>query len=127
MSSLADILTHLLTMKKEVSQIADKIFQESKEKCDIESYFNRSLPRQINSKLSWIRDTWYTPPANESSKVSQNFFGLPPPSILKGIEPEQINAKDGTPDIYGWVKLNNNTYYDVYLKKYQESHPFHET
>ncbi|CEP14467.1 hypothetical protein [Parasitella parasitica] len=62
--SLPETLAQLLTMKRELQSVADKIIKERKKIHTTEGSFNRRKMPIINDKLSWLRCTWYTPPRN---------------------------------------------------------------
>ncbi|KAI9262841.1 hypothetical protein EDC94DRAFT_87640 [Helicostylum pulchrum] len=75
---LPESLSQLLTMKKELQSVADKIIKETKPIHTAEGPFNRQKMPLINDKLSWLRCTWYTPPPDHVSIVPLRCFVSPP-------------------------------------------------
>lgn len=128
--SLPETLAQLLTMKKEVQSVADKIIKERKKIHTAEVSFNRQKMPIINDKLSWLRCTWYTPPRDQVSTVPLRCFGSPPPTPIftnetstSAEQPEQEQVEEGAADKYGWIKLDNGQYYNIYSKETLSRHP----
>ena len=84
----------------------------------------------INDKLSWLRSTWYTPPRGQAPTVPLRCFGPPPPTPIftnetgtSAEQPEQEQVEEGAVDKYGWIKLDNSQYYNIYSKETVSRHP----
>ncbi|KAI8367220.1 hypothetical protein EDC96DRAFT_574724 [Choanephora cucurbitarum] len=129
LSSLPETLAQLLTMKKEVQSVADKIIKERTKTHTAEVSFNRQKAPIINDRLSWLRSTWYSPPGDQVSTVPIRCFGSPPaPIFVKEAststeQPKQQQNGQSTADKYGWVKLDSGEHYNIYTKETLSKHP----
>lgn len=128
--SLPEALAQLVTMKKEVQLVADKIIKARKKTHTAEVSFNRQKIPIINDKLSWFRCTWYTPPRDQVSTVPLRCFGSPLPTPIFTDEtnilaeqPEQEKVEESATDKYGWIKLDNEKHYNIYSKETVSRHP----
>ncbi|RCH90299.1 hypothetical protein CU097_006424 [Rhizopus azygosporus] len=83
----------------------------------------------INNKLSWLRGTWYTPTRGQVSTVPLRCFGPPPSTPIftnetstSAEQPEQEQVEEGAAGKYGWIKLDNGQYYNIYNKETVSRH-----
>ncbi|KAI8338843.1 hypothetical protein BD560DRAFT_459591 [Blakeslea trispora] len=122
--SLPEVLAQLLTMKREIQSVANKIIKERRKRHTAEVSFNRQKAPAINDRLGWLRGTWYTPPRGQTSTVPLRCFGPPPLASIftdetsRSVEqPEQKLTEQNTADKYGWTRLDSGQYYNIHSKE----------
>ncbi|KAK4516293.1 putative tRNA threonylcarbamoyladenosine biosynthesis protein kae1 [Mucor velutinosus] len=126
----------LLTMRQHMLRL-DEIIKRHKtpEHSNCVS-FNRRQAHSPNHKLSYIRDTYYTPPRNHKSKLPMFMFRNAPASTPESSAapraPSQasntaITIVPGEPDKNGYIDQRNGTYYNIHTKKLYDYHPLIDT
>jgi hypothetical protein len=110
-NTLTEILPQLLTMKRELTHTARSITSSIRDQSPSPATsFNRSSIPPVNENTGWLPETWHSPPVFVDVPVRVN-------------DPSTSNA----PDIYGYIKVNENEYYNIYTKKTVEKPPVHQS
>lgn len=79
-----------------------------------------------SEKLSWIRETWYTPPREQVSQTPIHMLTPPPaPTFRSGAntlsDEEPFIA--GTSDKFGWSKYSDDDFFNVCSKERTKENP----
>jgi hypothetical protein len=139
LSQFIESLQYLLTLRREILSLADKVQTElSKPPSIIKSLGRLNDLLTFNPKTFWQRDTYYPPPTDIKSVVPKHLFGFPPvDSILEKLNTlshKNIDASDisnnveadvnseGT-DAFGW-RQEGSKWYNVYTKTYTTTSPY---
>ncbi|KAL9541690.1 hypothetical protein MBANPS3_008974 [Mucor bainieri] len=130
------ILKLLLTMQRDITILGNALLASGQdEPSSHQNAFNRQdQPRQLNPRLDFTRDTYYTPPKGAVSRLPQHYYGPPPPSILPRLQAlsaqedyvAQSNDDDNDNkiyDAYGYRTLDDGTFYNKFTNKIIENHP----
>jgi hypothetical protein len=136
-SKLKPIIVHLLSMKRDLMNLTDKLKPTPNNDLTTTGSLNREERMQTNEKRGWIRDSWHTPPPETKPELPKLFFIRPdiPPLNLACIgDPTDIAASsksanpdyDGVPDSYGWVHTHDGRYYNIFIKQTRDQHPLDE-
>ncbi|KAL7327135.1 hypothetical protein PS15p_209370 [Mucor circinelloides] len=127
------ILKYLLTMQRDITKLANSIVssQEPESNSHDNSFNRERRTHELNPRLHYTRDTYYTPPRASASKLPHHYYGPPPPSILNKLQ--HLSGKDYVArpieddnqsyDVYGYRLVGDGTYYNKFTKKITEVHP----
>ncbi|KAL7333948.1 hypothetical protein PS15p_202785 [Mucor circinelloides] len=127
----------LLTMRHHMLRLNEVIKRNKTKKHSNSTSFNRKQVNSPNPKLSYIRDTYYTPPRNQVSKLPVFIFRKATASTLvspAAASRTQTSASSSTssiitgePDKNGYIDQGNGTFYNIHTKKLYDYHPLIES
>ncbi|KAK4512007.1 uncharacterized protein ATC70_013249 [Mucor velutinosus] len=106
-----DILAKLLTFRQSMYSIADVVQETLNQKHSVGTALGRAgTNEEIDPRICWIRDSYYTPPRNTAPIMPTCIFGVaPPPSSildrLLSVSYEERKANDST---YKGCKFDEN-------------------
>lgn len=108
-SSIADldnypnVLSKLLTFRENMYSIADAIEESLANKHSVVTALGRGndVEPNVDPRIYWIRDSYYTPPSNAKRVLPTYLFGCaPPPSIMGKLSSLSHEKKQGLNDTY---------------------------
>lgn len=129
----------LIAMRDQMLRLENLIKKHSIKKHCNDSTFNRKDKQIPNPKLAYIRDTYYTPPRNEQSKLPVFIYSVSPPEALSESSKYHQHKTDDPLDTadsakeyefiteadkYGYRTVRGGTFYNIYTKKFYGTHPF---
>ncbi|KAG1473627.1 hypothetical protein G6F56_000847 [Rhizopus delemar] len=84
LDNYTDFLSKLLTFRKSMHCIADTIEESLATKHSVETALGRANNDETNldPRVYWILDTYYTPPSNTKPALPTYLFGCTPPSSI---------------------------------------------
>ncbi|KAG1461854.1 hypothetical protein G6F56_005633 [Rhizopus delemar] len=84
LDNYTDALSKLLTFRKSMYCIADTIEESLATKYSVETALGRANNDETNldPRIYWIRDSYYTPPSNTKPALPTYLFGCAPPSSI---------------------------------------------
>ncbi|KAG2199721.1 hypothetical protein INT47_012857 [Mucor saturninus] len=79
-----DVLSMVLTFRKSMYCITDTIEESLATKHSVQAAFGRANSDEANldPRIYWIRDSYYTPPSNTKPALPTYLFGCAPPSSI---------------------------------------------
>lgn len=114
LDNYTDVLSKLLTFRKSIYCIADAIQESLTTKHSVKTALGRANTDEtdLDPRIYWIRDSYYTPPSNKTPALPTHLFGCaPPPSVMTKLlsvfheEKQALNPmyKDCVFDENGWT------------------------
>ncbi|CAO3655755.1 unnamed protein product [Mucor hiemalis] len=129
--SLSSTITDIITMGQyEGSYVVD---MSMKLKRELSPKFENSKPlgktsyvANVSEKLYWVRETYFTPPRDQSSKEPDNMYGVhAPANILSKLLKASFEGQDEETSVdaceFGWVEKGEK-YFNLYTKEYKDEH-----
>ncbi|KAF1801622.1 hypothetical protein FB192DRAFT_1446424 [Mucor lusitanicus] len=131
LESFGDTIGWLLLMREHMLRLRDIALRHKTAKHSNNISFNRRQTQAPNPRLSYMRDTYYTPPRYHESKLPVFIFSKAtvPESVATSsrapISPSSATSAiiTGEPDKFGYIDQDNGTYYNIHTKKLHDSHP----
>ncbi|CAO3682328.1 unnamed protein product [Rhizopus stolonifer] len=119
LGSYTDVLSKLLTFRKSIYCIADAIEESLTTKHSVETALGRANNDEmdLDPRIYWIRDSYYTPPSNRTPALPAHLFGCAPlSSIMNKLlsvshkEKQALNPmyKDCVFDENGWTFIGGH-------------------
>ncbi|ORZ12016.1 hypothetical protein BCR42DRAFT_356875 [Absidia repens] len=133
LDTLQVLFLFVAKMESNAHLIKDNIESIESRRVSMGKTFNRPRPpKPGNSKLSWQRPTWYTPPRNEPklSCLPYDLFGKVVANNDLPVSSSQSTSTgieyDGNPDEFGFVRLTDGRLYNHLQKKIVDRHPLND-